>query len=61
MKVPMEIKPTEFVWVINPKGRPVEVPAQHLAVLLKQGYRKADENQLPKPDIEKEFLEGIEL
>lgn len=54
---------TEFVWVINPAGRRVEVEASTVPGLLAQekGYRVIGEEEDLQEDLDKEFLEVIEL
>jgi hypothetical protein len=51
----------EYVWVENPKGRKVEIEAELVPGLLRQGFKKVGEAQNPKDDLEKEYLEVIEI
>lgn len=51
----------EYVWILNPKGRRVEVAASLVSNLLKEGYSEIGKEDQPGEALNKEFLEVIEI
>jgi hypothetical protein len=54
--------PEEYLWVINPEGRKVEIEKARLKELMERGFKLSDsKDSLPVAGEYKEYLDVIEI